>query len=256
VRGGITSTAGSRRLIPRVTAPPRRGRDAPEETARRPCGLSGPAEGSLCIVAFAAGGRQAPCLFEYFARSPGLGPGDSECLGAVGQRSIGVGAWYGRTRGCGRTRHEWGNGSRPSSNAHGDGRWFGPMTTEGLSAVTLRSVVLDCPDPPALATFYADLLGGSAVIDPDWSEVQVGRLSPKLAFQRVEEYVPPEWPDGLPQQLHLDFTVFDLAITSKRAIELGACVLKEPVEEEGCTYQVHADPSGHPFCLVVERQLS
>jgi hypothetical protein len=128
------------------------------------------------------------------------------------------------------------------------------MNAENPSSIKLRSVVVDCPDPPSLAIFYGDLLDGRVVLDPDWSEVHLGQVPFKLAFQRVDRYVQPEWPDGLPQQLHLDFTVFELTETSKRAVDLGARVLTEPVEEDGSTYQVHADPVGHPFCIVMERK--
>jgi predicted enzyme related to lactoylglutathione lyase len=126
------------------------------------------------------------------------------------------------------------------------------MAEPNVPQIQLRSVVLDCADPPALARFYGELLGGEVREDPDWSEVHMGSMPFKLAFQRVDRYVSPEWPDGQPQQLHLDFTVAELAETSTRALALGARVLNEPVDEEGSTYQVHADPSGHPFCLVVE----
>jgi hypothetical protein len=126
------------------------------------------------------------------------------------------------------------------------------MSEPNVPPIQLRSVVLDCPDAPALARFYGQLLGGVVKEDPDWSEVHVGSMPFKLAFQRVDRYIPPEWPDGQPQQLHLDVTVTDLAAASIHALGLGARVLEEPVDEEGSTYQVHADPSGHPFCLVVE----
>ena len=43
---------------------------------------------------------------------------------------------------------------------------FGPMNEANLSSIRLRSVVLDCPDPPALATFYGELLGGRVALDP------------------------------------------------------------------------------------------
>ena len=125
------------------------------------------------------------------------------------------------------------------------------MTEASRLQIRLRSVVLDCPDPPALARFYGNLLGGRVVADPDWSEVHVEQLPFKLAFQRVDRYVPPEWPDGEPQQLHVDFTVSDLVTASKHAVALGARVLEEPVDEGNSMYQVHVDPSGHPFCLVV-----
>jgi predicted enzyme related to lactoylglutathione lyase len=120
--------------------------------------------------------------------------------------------------------------------------------------ISLRSVVFDCPDPSALASFYADLLNGRLDIsDPEWCEVHVGDTAFKLAFQRATPYSPPEWPDGMPQQLHLDLTVSDLRAAGLRAAKLGAVVLTGPVEEPGSVYVVYADPAGHPFCLCEER---
>jgi predicted enzyme related to lactoylglutathione lyase len=120
--------------------------------------------------------------------------------------------------------------------------------------IQVRSIVFDCADPPRLAAFYGELLGGDVdASEPEWCEVHVDLLGSKLAFQRVAEYVPPDWPDGQPQQVHLDLTVDDLESASARAIELGARVLGDPVEEEGSIFQVHVDPSGHPFCFRVDR---
>jgi predicted enzyme related to lactoylglutathione lyase len=118
----------------------------------------------------------------------------------------------------------------------------------------MRSVVLDCPDPVALASFYAALLtDGVTAGDTDWSEVHVDGLPFKLAFQRVANYRRPEWPDGVAQQSHLDLTVSDLEAASRHAVALGAEVLTGPVDEVGSVFMVHADPAGHPFCLCMER---
>jgi predicted enzyme related to lactoylglutathione lyase len=117
---------------------------------------------------------------------------------------------------------------------------------------SLRSVVFDCPDPTALALFYAALLGGRAdTSDSTWCEVYLDG-PPKLAFQAVDGYQAPQWPDGVPQQLHLDLTVPDVQEASQRAVALGARVLTGPVDEVGTLYMVHADPAGHPFCFVQE----
>jgi predicted enzyme related to lactoylglutathione lyase len=117
----------------------------------------------------------------------------------------------------------------------------------------LRSVVFDCPDPDSLSSFYAALLGGRRRReDADWCEVHLDDPAMKLAFQRVDRYRSPGWPDGSPQQLHLDLTVIDLTAASARAVFLGAKAVGEPVEEDGGWYMVHEDPAGHPFCLVVE----
>jgi predicted enzyme related to lactoylglutathione lyase len=122
-----------------------------------------------------------------------------------------------------------------------------------LPAPRLRSVVLDCPDPPALATFYARLLDGRAdTSDPHWCVVYLKEPALKLAFQRADPYVAPDWPRGQ-QQLHLDLTVADLEAASLRAVSLGTAVLAGPVQEDGGAVIVHADPAGHPFCLFEER---
>jgi len=121
--------------------------------------------------------------------------------------------------------------------------------------ISLRAVVFDCPDPSALATFYADLLGcRSDLRDPTWCEVHASDGTFKLAFQRSLPYFPPKWPDGTPQQLHLDLTVTDLAACGRRAEELGAIVLTGLMEEPDSVWVVYADPAGHPFCLCEDRE--
>ncbi|MGI5522993.1 VOC family protein [Micromonospora sp. CA-259024] len=115
----------------------------------------------------------------------------------------------------------------------------------------LRSVVIDCPDPRALAAFYAELLGvplaGGESDGDEW--VVLGGPpghQPRLAFQRALNLRPPAWPDPeRPQQFHLDVTVDDIEAAEKAALALGARRL--PGEGEG--FRVYADPAGHPFCL-------
>lgn len=117
--------------------------------------------------------------------------------------------------------------------------------------IGLGNIVIDCPDAWSLARFYSDLLGRAITADSedDWVDLEG---SPVLSFQRIESYVPPSWPDGSPQQFHLDLEVDDLVATHARAVELGARPL-EPVEppkpDDTRTFRVYADPAGHPFCL-------
>lgn len=123
--------------------------------------------------------------------------------------------------------------------------------------VRLRSVVLDCPDPRALAGFYTSLLGGQAdTSDPQWCEVHLEEPPIKLAFQRADSYQAPQWPDGVPQQLHLDFTATDLQAASRHAVSLGATVVTGLIEEPGGVFIIHADPVQHPFCLFMEQPTS
>jgi hypothetical protein len=72
---------------------------------------------------------------------------------------------------------------------------------------------------------------------------------PTLAFQRVEHYVAPTWPEGpVPQQLHLDFLVEDLDDGERHVLKQGATSYPFQL---GDTYRVFLDPVGHPFCLVL-----
>ena len=67
----------------------------------------------------------------------------------------------------------------------------------------------------------------------------------RIGVQHAPDHVPPEWPDGSPQQVHLDLHVQDAAEAHERAMALGARLLKEAPDmkaEEG--HQVYADPAG------------
>lgn len=79
--------------------------------------------------------------------------------------------------------------------------------------------------------------------------------SRKLAFQEVSRLERSTWPrHDVPRQLHVDFTVPDVAALERhkaRAEALGASVLLDRTDEEDEPLYVFADPSGHPFCLFV-----
>ncbi|MFJ3672382.1 VOC family protein [Streptomyces sp. NPDC090106] len=120
-----------------------------------------------------------------------------------------------------------------------------------MAVAKLGAVVLDCPDPRALAGFYAGVLGGAPVVqeqDGDlWVELELpdGRT---LAFQAAEGYVPPEWPSAHNgQQFHLDLTVEDMDAAEREVLALGAKALD--ADDRARTWRVYADPAGHPFCL-------
>lgn len=115
---------------------------------------------------------------------------------------------------------------------------------------TFGTVALDCPDPVALCEFYAGITGGTVHSDDDdpieWVQLE-GGPGAAIAFQRVDDYSPPEWPgQSRPQQVHLDFYVDDLDEGERRVLELGAT--KHDVQP-GTTFRVFLDPAGHPFCL-------
>lgn len=112
---------------------------------------------------------------------------------------------------------------------------------------TWHGLVLDCPDPAALAAFYQELLGMIRVQDGD-DFVVIGDAPdrPGVAFARVPGLRAPAWPDGdPPQQMHFDVRVADLDVAQEQVLALGATRLKG-----GERFRVFADPAGHPFCLV------
>lgn len=69
-------------------------------------------------------------------------------------------------------------------------------------------------------------------------------------MQLAPDHIPPQWPDGTPQQVHLDLWVEDFPAAHEHVMSLGARMLKEAeYTEEPDAFQVYADPAGHPFCL-------
>lgn len=108
-------------------------------------------------------------------------------------------------------------------------------------------IVLDCPDPKALATFYGALLDWEVVkADPDWATIRAPH-GDSLQFQQVDPYTPPAWPgQQIPQQMHLDVDVDDLDEAEAAVLALGAT---KHEHQPGTTFRVFLDPAGHPFCL-------
>jgi catechol-2,3-dioxygenase len=115
----------------------------------------------------------------------------------------------------------------------------------------LRAIVLDCPDPLALAEFYRALVGGEITYaDDEWVSLRDGN-EVLLSFQRADDYQPPDWPSAeRPQQFHIDVTVADIEATEPQVLALGAHRHEvQPGEAEGDAFRVYLDPVGHPFCL-------
>ena len=112
----------------------------------------------------------------------------------------------------------------------------------------------DCKNADALADFYANLLGWKKTISGGgWAGIH----SPQgiiIAFQTVEEYIPPVWPweSGKQQQMaHIDFKVENLTEAVEYALKCCATKAKEQFFD---TSTVMIDPEGHPFCLSTHQQ--
>ena len=108
----------------------------------------------------------------------------------------------------------------------------------------IHHVVIDCPDPAALAEFYSAVLGLPVTYrSDDWVVVASNDTSSGLAFQLAPGNIPPTWPNpSVPQQFHLDIMVEDVAAAGDRVQALGAVRLDAE--------NVYCDPAGHPFCLI------
>ena len=133
----------------------------------------------------------------------------------------------------------------------------------------LRQTVLDSLHPRRAAEFWREFLGWAyrpgdepppaGQPDPlgaDWLVLRNPDGGIGLAFSRVDELPRTTWPrPGVPQQLHLDLTVPDVAAFDtehERVLGLGATLLddsrrRDPEEP----LRVYGDPDGHPFCIFV-----
>jgi catechol-2,3-dioxygenase len=115
----------------------------------------------------------------------------------------------------------------------------------------MRAVVLDCPDPRALADFYRQLVGGEITYaDDDWVNLRDG-AQVLLSFQRADGYRPPDWPgDERGQQFHIDVTVDDVVLAEREVLALGATMASADLQfGKDENWRVYRDPAGHPFCL-------
>lgn len=131
------------------------------------------------------------------------------------------------------------------------------MEVRRVAAIArMRAVVLDCPDPTALADFYRALVGGElTAVEDGWVALRDAR-DVRLSFQRVNGFRPPVWPDGdPPQQFHIDVTVDDIDAAEAAVLALGATKHTTQPGDPNTggspedNWRVYLDPAGHPFCL-------
>ena len=118
-----------------------------------------------------------------------------------------------------------------------------------MAIARFPSIVIDCPDPGALATFYGAMLDWKVEVSSDWADVRAD-YGQCISFQQVEGYVPTRWPgQEVPQQMHLDVVVDDLDAAEAAVLDLGAT---KHEHQPGTSFRVLLDPAGHPFCLCLD----
>lgn len=104
----------------------------------------------------------------------------------------------------------------------------------------LYEIIIDADDGPALAAWWAEVLGGSVDADGNGVENIPGAPFEYLAFVPV--------PEGktVKNRIHWDVDVPDV----RRLVEHGATVLREP--DGDVRWTVLADPEGNEFCAFTE----
>lgn len=111
-------------------------------------------------------------------------------------------------------------------------------------------VVFDASDIAAESEFWAGMFDGRVFKDDTFHSVIDGEGRWVMGVQLAPSHVPPEWPNGNAQQVHLDLHAIDFHEAHARALDLGARVL-QAADDVSATegHQVYADPAGHPFCI-------
>ena len=123
----------------------------------------------------------------------------------------------------------------------------------------IHEIVFDCEEPKILAQFWAELLEGYAVRQPDMTSAALSQAlgidpsepttlmvdgpGPSLCFQNVDG----QRPDN--NRVHFDVEVADRAAEVEKLKQAGASV-----DRVLPTYTVMRDPGGNQFCLVDRRE--
>jgi hypothetical protein len=116
--------------------------------------------------------------------------------------------------------------------------------------LTRHVVVFDAADLAAESTFWAGMFDGQVLADDTFHCVFDADEQWVLGVQLAPDHVAPDWPDGSPQQVHIDLHIDDPASAHAKAIGLGATLLQAAADLTAAAgHQVYADPAGHPFCL-------
>ena len=114
----------------------------------------------------------------------------------------------------------------------------------------IRSVVVfDAADLHAESAFWAGMVDGHVVEDEAFHTVIDAGGDWRIGVQLAPQHTPPDWPNGAPQQVHLDLHVDDPVTAHDQAMRLGARVLQADDLGSEHGHQVYADPAGHPFCI-------
>jgi hypothetical protein len=140
----------------------------------------------------------------------------------------------------------------------GPGRHHGLVGDDDDGVIgQIREIVLDSPDPWALAAFWAGLLGGTPVQwYPGWVTLEPPPHGQRLSFQGSTAGDDPAGSTPAATGVHFDVLVGDLTAAHDRVVASGGTFTAEHISPrpgpaaEAVRWRVYRDPAGHPFCLV------
>ncbi len=109
--------------------------------------------------------------------------------------------------------------------------------------------MFDAADLRAESAFWAGMLGGHVFEDEASHSVIDADGEWRIGVQLAPKHVAPDWPNGAPQQVHMDLHVKEPRQAHEQAMKLGARLLQAGDLRGVEGHQVYADPAGHPFCI-------
>jgi hypothetical protein len=111
---------------------------------------------------------------------------------------------------------------------------------DGITGIA--ALAIDCADPPALARFWQQLLGGELVVDDADGNAEVRTDQVRLDFLRVPDV------KTVKNRLHLDLRSSDYETAVRHALDAGATRADDVYD--GGRWQVLRDPEGNEFCIL------
>jgi len=115
---------------------------------------------------------------------------------------------------------------------------------------TLRNVTVDCTDAPALARFWAAVLGWNVYHDDD-REILVAPEFPPAREGPTMLFIPVPEPRTVKNRMHVDLQPNDRTRDEEveRLLGLGATLVEDHRTEDGTGWVWLADPQGNDFCV-------
>jgi predicted enzyme related to lactoylglutathione lyase len=113
-----------------------------------------------------------------------------------------------------------------------------------------RNVTVDCTDAPALARFWAQVLGWQVFSDDD-PEVLVAPSFPHVGSGPTMLFIPVPEPRTVKNRVHVDIMPADATRDEEvaRLIDLGARVVEDHRTAAGPGWVWMEDPEGNDFCV-------